>query len=257
VIEILKKLGLSEEEGTIYLKALELGSRPASVLARYSGLKPGHTYNILSRLKERGLIQEIEKGHVRYFNAVSPNKLLAGIESDAQRLRLLRESLTGVLPEILSMQAPKSHRSRVNFYHGREGVLKVLENAALSEEKLLLGVVDADSQDLVGGNTDAERLLADARARRVSESCWYHLLVSGSDPLPDILGTDLSRLRRVRRLPQLLKLPVQFLIYDGKLSIFTYREPLFAVNIEDSLIAESARNIFNSVWNSLEDFHLR
>jgi sugar-specific transcriptional regulator TrmB len=250
----LEKTGLSGEETDVYLALLEVGTRPASLIAKKAKLKPGQTYNVLDRLLHRGLIQVIEKGGVKHYSAASPNRLISAVEDEADRLRATREKLIAAIPELIALQAPRLHQSKVSFFHGRNGVTQVVDEAVRNPEKLLLGVHDADTQQMVEEDDEIARFLADARAKRIKSQTWYYALASGREPLPEFLATDYDRLRIVRRLPN-LKLPVQFLVYGRKVSVYTYLEPQFALTIDDPGVAESARNMFFKVWETLSDYY--
>lgn len=250
--EVLERVGLPPEESAVYLATLEAGTRPASIIAKKAKLKTGQTYNILQRLIERGLIQEIEKGGVKHFIASSPNRLVSMLESKADHLKTTREKLVQFLPEFMTLQAPRLHHSKVRFFHGRYGITQVLEDAIRTGDKLILGVLDIDAQGIE--DREIERLHADARAKRMKHECWYYALISGTAPFPEFMSTDYERLRIIRRIPD-LKLPVQFLIYGPKLSIYTYLDPQFALTIDDPAVAESARNMFFKIWDGLADYH--
>jgi len=250
----LEKTGLTGEEADVYLALLEVGTRPASLIAKKAKLKPGQTYNVLERLIQRGLIQVIEKGGVKHYGAASPNRLISSVEDEADRLRATRERLVAALPSLLALQAPRLHQSKVSFFHGRNGVAQVIDEAVRNPEKLLLGVHDADTQQMVEGDEDIARFLADARAKRTKSQCWYYAIASGTEPFPEFISTDYDRLRIVRRLPE-LTLPVQFLVHARKVSVYTYLEPQFALTIDDPGVAESARNMFFKVWETLTDYY--
>jgi len=253
LVETLQEIGLAEDESAVYLAALEIGLRPASFIAKKANLKAGHTYNVLERLKARGLIQEIEKSGVKHFSAAPPNRLVSELEEETRALQAVRELFIQALPELTNIHAPRLHQSKVRFFHGRSGVMQVIDEATRTPDKLILAVLDAESQDMFSDDEDIERFLADARAKRIKAQCWYHLLVSGDGELPAFLETDRGRLRITKRLPN-IKLPIQFLIHDGKLSVYTMREPQFAVTIDDPLVAESARNLFLYVWSGLPEY---
>ncbi len=60
-IETLESLGLSEAEARVYLALLETGSTLAGPIIKKTGLHRGTTYQILQRLKEKGLFLQSEQ----------------------------------------------------------------------------------------------------------------------------------------------------------------------------------------------------
>ena len=53
LVSTLQAYGFSDKEAKIYLVALELGSSPASAIARNSGIKRVTAYTILKDLKNK------------------------------------------------------------------------------------------------------------------------------------------------------------------------------------------------------------
>ena len=71
---ILQKIGLSDKDAEVYLACLELGTQPASVIARKAGLKRPTTYLILEGLLKRGLVSEYTGSNVKYLAKASISK---------------------------------------------------------------------------------------------------------------------------------------------------------------------------------------
>ena len=54
---ILRQLGFSSKEATVYLAALELSMAPVSVIARKARLERSTTFEVLKKLSEKGVAQ--------------------------------------------------------------------------------------------------------------------------------------------------------------------------------------------------------
>ena len=80
LIPTLQAYGFSDKEAKVYLVALELGSSPASTIARQTGIKRVTVYTILKDLKEKGIVNVLERKEVSYFSVVSPKILLDLLE---------------------------------------------------------------------------------------------------------------------------------------------------------------------------------
>ena len=57
----LQNYGFSEKEAKVYLTTLELGSSPASSIARRSEINRATVYTLLEELKKRGMAMETTK----------------------------------------------------------------------------------------------------------------------------------------------------------------------------------------------------
>ncbi len=74
--DVFKALGLSSKDEKIYLAALELGSQPASVIARKAEFSRVDTYNHLKHLCSRGIFKMKSHNNIKHFYPCTPNKLL-------------------------------------------------------------------------------------------------------------------------------------------------------------------------------------
>ena len=63
-------LGLSSKETQTFLKLLELGAQPVSVIAKHVGVPRSTMYFILERLRVIGLVEEFERSGIRYAKSV-------------------------------------------------------------------------------------------------------------------------------------------------------------------------------------------
>ena len=74
--DVFSTLGLSSKDEQIYLAALEIGSQPASIIARKAEIKRGDAYNHLKNLSDRGLFKIEYKNGIKHFCPCPPKKLL-------------------------------------------------------------------------------------------------------------------------------------------------------------------------------------
>ena len=80
LITTLQTYGFSDKEAKVYLVALELGSSPASTIARQTGIKRVTVYTILKDLKNKWIVNILERKDISYFSVVSPKILLDLLE---------------------------------------------------------------------------------------------------------------------------------------------------------------------------------
>ena len=73
---ILKQIGLTDHEITIYLTALELGESLASKISEKIRMNRTHVYDILEGLISKGLVSYVIKSNKRYFSATDPHRLV-------------------------------------------------------------------------------------------------------------------------------------------------------------------------------------
>ena len=82
----LESLGLNPREISAYQTSLSLGPKPASVIAKVSGLNRAHTYEVLTSLKSKGLVEEVTKNSVKHFSSIPPEAVLKQLDTKTTEL---------------------------------------------------------------------------------------------------------------------------------------------------------------------------
>ena len=118
--QVLQELGLSDAEAKVYLALLELGSSLAGPIIKKANLHRGTTYQILQRLKEKGLVSSVIKGKKQYFSAVEPQRLL-------DVLKQKETNLKQILPGLNAKLKASKEKQEITVYHGVKGIRSVLD----------------------------------------------------------------------------------------------------------------------------------
>ena len=119
-IDVLEQFGLSEAEAKVYLALLETGSTLAGQIIKKTGLHRGTTYQILQRLKEKGLVSSVIKGKKQYFGPASPERLM-------DVLKEKEEKLQEILPNLKAKLEASKEKQEVTVYYGVNGIRSVMD----------------------------------------------------------------------------------------------------------------------------------
>jgi sugar-specific transcriptional regulator TrmB len=125
---ILKKIGLSDKEITVYLKLLSSGVSSVRDLASLSELNRGTTYDILKKLRELGLVSYFHQDTKQKFVAEDPERINKLIKAREQELQEVQEKLKDLIPELKSLQEIGGAKPVTKFYEGRNGIKYILED---------------------------------------------------------------------------------------------------------------------------------
>ena len=88
--QLLRDIGLSEKEATMYIALLRYGRQTISLLARKTSFNRGTAYVILHQLLEKGLAKKSSKGKVQYFAPLDPASLLSYLDTKKSRLNRVK-----------------------------------------------------------------------------------------------------------------------------------------------------------------------
>ena len=125
--ETLRKIGLVEEEINIYLLLLKLGSSKATKLSKELRLARSTVYRFLDSLLEKGLISENIVNNVKFFTAVSPERIPEILEERADEIK-------SIIPKLNSLIGREHEEAKVELFKGKEGI-KTVMNDIIKEGK--------------------------------------------------------------------------------------------------------------------------
>jgi len=119
--EILKDIGLSDNEVEVYLILLNLGEATVYQIADYSKIARPNIYDTLKKLLEKALVTVIIKNKKRYFKPLAPEKLLDMIKEK-------EKNLIEILPELTEVYESKKTKPIVEVLQGVEGLKTVMND---------------------------------------------------------------------------------------------------------------------------------
>lgn len=251
---LLQKIGLSEKDSQVYLACLELGTQPASVIARKAGLKRPTTYLILEELLKKGLASEYTGSNVKYFTAVSPEYLLNYIEKQRRELTSHQRELEQFLPQFISLSNPYSLSPKVRFYEGMAGIEKVMNDTLTSTEKLRC----YSTMDAWFARPDTKEYIMWYAKQRVEKKISINSINTDTSISRKYIEEDYPIANTNRELSHFRWLPKdiqvfsnEINIYDNKVSIACLgKNELLGIIIESESIAQTQKSIFEVAWRS-------
>ena len=236
--EILRNIGLSDNEIRVYLDLLKHSDSLASDIGKRTSINRTVVYQSLAELISKGLIAYVIKNNTKYFKAAPPAKLV-------DYLKEKETNLQSLLPELISIKKTNSKPYSVELYEGKEG-LKTILNDILKDS-------DRKIWDWTSGyaNIILPKLYIEKwHQKRIHKKIFAHFLVNNT-PLGRIRGEELAKkgLSDVRYTPAGLTSPAHIFIYAQKVAILLYVEEYpFGILIENNDICDKFREFFEWIW---------
>jgi sugar-specific transcriptional regulator TrmB len=242
----LKELGLTEGEIKVYLALLSKGLSTKGIIAREAKVSESKVYEILHRLKDKGLTSFVKKKkgtkEVIHFKATSPVLLKSFLEK--KKLEITREEkiLETLLPSLLAhMNADKDEYSAV-IYEGFKGIrannAEVLNMIDSDDEWIAMGTRSSKNEkyNLFWVNWLKQRAKKGGPAKIlfVDKNTWYY------DQLKKIQKTQVGFLDSIA--------PTSVAITKNRVMIFTYDETPTCLAITNASVAASFKGFFESLW---------
>jgi len=249
---LLKNLGFSEKEAEIYLKCLELGPQPVSIIAKKATVKRSTAYLILENLVTKGLMSQHLSKNIRYFSASDPHHLLNFVEEEKQKLKENEEKLTNSLPEFYKLISTLNN-PKIRFFEGVSGIQQVMEDTLTSKTPLCC----YSTIDKWYAREDLKKYILDYGTNRVRKKKLPLRSILTDTPLTrDYLKAypknKSKKLSESRWLPKAIDpFTNEINIYDDKIAICSLDgKELLGIIIESKEIANTQRSIFELSWQS-------
>lgn len=255
VLQSLQSFGLSDPEIRVYLALLELGTQPASTVARKAGLKRGHTYNVLTLLMQKGVVQEFEKKGVRTFTCTRPAGLLSLLERRADDLEGVKRQLLQSLPLLEGIINPQAIQPKVRFYQGIEGIKQIYEDTLLFPHRDMYALGDFDHFFPRENSPELNDWMWRYCDRRAKAGIRYVGIVNKS-ATTDLAFRKRKGQKRVFKMLEGIDLPVEVNIYGDRVAIISSSKDMVGLIIEDAPTADTLRNFHQAVWRMLPEYCL-
>jgi sugar-specific transcriptional regulator TrmB len=243
---VLQNLGMTPKEIEVYLVALELGTQPASVLARKVKIQRNTTRFILDKLVDKGWVHKATKANTQLYSPESPKQLInmlgrqkAEVDESYDRKIVLVQK---VMEELQARYHPQSTKPKVSYYEGKEGIISMYEGTLKSSEPIRsLGCYDVMRSIF-------SDYFKSHHARRLKEKILVRRI--HPDTPQGIVKAELDKkeLRESRLIPhKSYYFTPEILGYDNNLLMVSWKE-LLGIHIESREVAEAYKVIFELAW---------
>lgn len=250
---LLLQLGFTEPEAAIYLASLALGSQPASVIAKKAKLKRGQTYNVLSQLKDRGIMQEFIKDGVRHFVSCSPDTLLSILSSREMEVAAQKQKLLMLLPDLEKIRNPLIVQPKVRFYQGVDGLKEVYNDTIRVPDQTIYALCDFEHLFPKEQSSELHDWVWEYTNRRAARGVWLWGIINKSKE-SDLAYKWRKKQKRKMKMLTNVYLPVELIVYGDKTALISTKHDMVGVIIEDRPIAEMFRNFHQAMWPFLPDY---
>lgn len=239
----LTKLGLEEKEARLYLGLLELGESNIARISQKTGIKRTTCYDIISSLKNKGMIaQTVKKAKIRYF-AEDPRKL-------DQQISEKRSLLKNILPELLSITNLIEKKPRIRFFEGIEGIKEAYRDTLNYPEQETLAWASQEAAK----HFEVSWLWNAYLPERVANKIWQRTIASDDPEIRKFKAQDQKHLRKTKLLPPSeTPFEVEINLYGKQnIAIMSFEEKI-ALIIESKKIYNTLKSIFELNWKSLPE----
>ena len=242
----LGKIGLKEKEAKVYIALLKEGSSLANSLAKKTNILRSSIYDYLDVLLDKGFVSYTIISGKKYFQAVSPQKILDNFEEEKRREE---ETLKQIIPELSKLQGLAEKKAKVEVFEGKEGMKTVMSYILKEKPKEIL---------IYGSSGVSYKLLPFFMEH------WHKERIKLKIPIRIIYNQVQESRERIKKGPSLKLAKIKFfpikdvsltgtIIYSNKalITIWNIEMPL-AISIDSKDIAKNYKDNFEILWKTVK-----
>lgn len=251
---LLKDLGFSDKEVSVYLALLELGPSSVQVVSRKAKVARPTTYLVLEKLLKHGLASRYTEGKKTLFAAESPRHLIELIDQEEQRIKDKRFEVEEALPALQAIMRSGIGKPTIRYFEGLEGLRTIRQEIVMYARP---------GKDILYNLTPADYLLATFgknqdrySAPRVAKGLWAKTIFTTSSPTlkHEMLATAKKELSERKFIPpDRFRSASGMTIYRDRIAIGTFTGNIGGVMIDSASMAEMMREAFLIMWESLDE----
>ncbi|MBU2522667.1 MAG: hypothetical protein KKE23_00035 [Nanoarchaeota archaeon] len=240
--EILRKIGLTENEVRIYLMLLKSGPNTAYEIGKKTGIYRAHVYDKIEQLMDKGLVTHVFKGAKKYFQATSPNKIKQYLEDQKKELEIQEDRVNSLLPELEALSKLPHEDTFVEVFKGNEGLKYFLKDIIKTKQEVMItGIDDQKYQEALP--IFMEQYFRDLRLNKIKER-----VITLKKPGVFLFQKKLAPTTHYKFLEEKQFNPTNTFVYGDKVVIVTWGTPVTAVMIKNNEIARTYAHHFEILW---------
>lgn len=237
------ELGLTQNQSLTYTYLLENGPKTASIIARRTKIARTLLYKVLDDLEEMKLVSRDDKpGSISLFIPHHPNKLARIVEEERAVFEEKTRNVNSILTKLTSVYNKNIGQPGVATFEGVEGIQAIYSDVITSNRNKGVKVIRS--------YLDNDTLGEDFYKKYIKQRAEQEIFAEIISPKPanrNIPPGIVSAKQNFLHMPE-LAVPAEIQIYDDKVSIIAFEEPLIGTIIEKPAVAETMREIFNYLW---------
>ncbi len=241
--KVLKKIGLSAKEISVYLMLLETGPQKANFLARRTNISRANIYYHLDNLREKGIVSiYTEETNTTFFKAEPVRNILNIFEKQKSDLSDTISQVEFVLPELEQLQKNSlAQYPKLRFYEKLSNIEDLYKEIVEFEEILAIVNIDKVNEFFPKyglGFTDTVRK---------QDIVVRELIVPTKNALKYKKSSEVDK-HQIKLLSKGFQHKTDILVFGDNIAFISYGEVLSAFVIEEKMIVQAQTEIFNELW---------
>lgn len=241
--QVLEQIGLTDSEVNVYMALLKLGQTTAGPIVEEAKVTRSKIYDILERLKNKGLVSYITKESTKYFSAADPSNIIKYLDTKEKAIEEQKKLVREILPLIKKQYKKAIEKNIAEIFLGIKGMQNAFNVLAeeFNPKEPYYAFGAGKGEDIKQVQLFFERLHQQRVRKRVKSFIIFNKASKGL-----FKSQEKSKLVEVKYL--LESTPTAINIYKNYtiMAILTEEPITFLIRNKD--VADSFREYFKIMW---------
>lgn len=238
-------LGANEKEMQTFLKILELGAQPVSIIAKHLQTPRSSMYVTLEKLKKLNLIEEFERMGITYIKCIPIDSITDLLKVKERQVEQSINILQEKMPELKALENRLSIFPTVRFFQGKKSVMAIYEEILKEKEfyatfsphivkKIMPEYVHKLAEELLKKKGSAKEILVCSKEAEEYKEKFH------------------SQKHQIKILPKGRTFESDNIITKEKIYLISYGEnQISGTEIHNKSLAKTHRVLFEELWERL------
>jgi sugar-specific transcriptional regulator TrmB len=247
----LEKLGLTQNEITVYLYLLSNGESQGNQLYKSNLLDKSATYKAIAQLLSRSLIITSGDSRNQIYKIAPKEQVLSLFEQEKKAIEESQSLFSKAFTDLEKYSAEHYQSENVQVFTGENAFESYHKEILRGDIEVFKTLTTSETEHtLAGGKHIVDKTNNWFIKARVSKGIAVHVLYD-LVAIPDEYDiSDSSKLKECRRYPCKMSLPAKLMIFGERVGFSTIKNGKFwALIINDKLIATMLTSVYDSMWS--------
>jgi len=230
------------------LTLLKLGNTTSGDIIKESAVSRSKVYDVLERLKQRGLATEVTKENVRYFEATDPRRIIDYLNLKKNDIEERIKKSRKIVQDLNKLKSSRLEKQEARVYVGVEGLRtvynEILDELGKGDEYLAFGIGEKEIQD-----EKASLFIKKFHMKRAEKKIGARIIMH-----PDTRKemAEFSKLKYYKYKFTKVKFPTNIAIWKDRVLTLVWGEKPIAFVINSKQVADKYREYFEYLWKSVK-----
>ena len=243
---ILEDIGFTKGEIRVYLALLDVGHSTSGPIITKSGIARSKVYEILEKLKQKGLVTETIERNIKNFQAAPPERIKDYIKEKGLEIQKKEQEFDKYLPTLRYRSKASKEEPVVKVYSGFEGI-KTMYREILDELKKDDEYMAITMENKAWEQKSATLFFRKFHQQRSKQGIKAKILTTNRAYIGNE-EVDFTKTGKYKMRVTNMTLPAGIAIFKNTVATFVWGKVPYVFSIKNKSNAEQYRKFFEEMW---------